>query len=370
MRNIIIRVWNGEAKYTRWLLYIPLAFFSYLYQIALVVREFLYKSGAIAIEKAVIPVISVGNISLGGTGKTPVVERLSQKLKEEGLHPGIITRGYKRKKKGTFVVDTQRDTAETAGDEAFMLAKKTNIPVIVGTNRLEAIETGISSLHIDMAILDDGYQVKNLEKDVDLLILNGKETPENHELFPLGPYREPFMRIRDCDAILINKSGPGKVLFPFAANIPKFNVSYKPAHVYNMSKNLIAPYTYLKGERVTAFSGLGDNRSFFRLLKDIGADVVHEISFPDHHRYTAKDLAKCDSFHDVDCIVTTEKDAVKMTHMDIPENLFYLSIEVAIENEDKLIGLLLKRIGFTPRRFLNTGFDIQQAGFRGSKIVQ
>ncbi|MBA4390879.1 MAG: tetraacyldisaccharide 4'-kinase [Syntrophus sp. (in: bacteria)] len=370
MRNTIIRVWNGEAKYARWILYIPLAFFSYLYQIALIVRELMYKSGAIAIEKAVIPVISVGNISLGGTGKTPVVERLSQKLKEEGLNPGIITRGYKRKKKGTFVVDIQKDTAETAGDEAFMLAKKTNIPVIVGKNRLEAIETGVRSFHIDIAILDDGFQVKNLEKDVDLLILNGKETPENHELFPLGPYREPFMRIRDCDAILINKGGSGKGVIPFAGNIPKFKVSYKPVHVYNLTKKLIAPYTYLKGARVAAFSGLGDNRSFFKLLKDIGADVVHEISFPDHHRYTARDIKKCVSFNDVDFIITTEKDAVKITHMDIPENLFYLSIEVAIENEEKLIGLLLKKIGIAPRRLISKGIDSQQGGFRGSKIIQ
>jgi len=111
MRNTIVRVWRGEARYVRWLLYIPLAFLSYFYQIALYVREYMYKTGRIKTEKAMIPVISIGNITLGGTGKTPLVERLSRRLKEEGLNPGIITRGYGRKKKGIFPVDPKKDTA-------------------------------------------------------------------------------------------------------------------------------------------------------------------------------------------------------------------------------------------------------------------
>jgi tetraacyldisaccharide 4'-kinase len=363
MRNTIIRVWNGEAKYAQWILYVPLAFFSYLYQIGLFVREYMYRSGVIKVGRAVIPVISVGNITLGGTGKTPVVEKLSRRLKEEGFHPGIITRGYKRKKKGVFPVDIKKDTAETAGDEAFMLAKKTKIPVIVGKNRLVAIESGIRSFHIDMAILDDGFQVKNIEKDVDLLILNGKEVQGNHELFPLGPCREPLMRIRDAHAVLINKGSPDKSTLSFTSGIPKFNVVYKPAYIYNLKKNLVAHYNFLKGKRVAAFSGLGDNRSFFNLLKDIGADVVHEIPLPDHHFYTARDLKKCASFKDVHCIVTTEKDAVKIAHMDIPENLFFLSIEAVIENEEKLIELLLKKIGTQPRISLNTGVRGQEPHF-------
>jgi tetraacyldisaccharide 4'-kinase len=365
MRNTIIRVWNGEAQYMRWVLYVPLAFFSYLYQIGLYMREYMYTSGVIKVEKAVIPVISVGNITLGGTGKTPVVEKLSRRLKEEGLNPGIITRGYKRKKKGVFAVDVKNDTAENVGDEAFMLAKKTRIPVIVGKNRLAAIESGIRSSGIDIAILDDGFQVKNLEKDVELLVLNGNEPLKNHELFPLGPYREPLIRLRDAHAVLINKGDLDENALYFTRAIPKFIIRYKPMHLYNVKRNLIAHYIFLRGKRVAAFSGLGDNRSFFNLLKDIGADVVHEIHFPDHHSYTEKDLKKCASFEGTECIVTTEKDAVKIAHMDIPENLFYLSIEAVIESENKLIELLLKKIGIQPRKSLDTGVRGQ-----GPHIIQ
>ena len=354
MRNTIIRVWNGEAKYIRWVLYVPLAFFSYLYQIGLYVREYMYKSGVIKTGKAIIPVISVGNITLGGTGKTPIVERLSRRLKEEGLNPGIITRGYKRKKKGVFSVDIKNDTAENVGDEAFMLAKKTYIPVIVGKDRLAAIESGIRSFGIDMAILDDGFQVKNLVKDVELLVLKGNKPLKNHELFPLGPYREPLTRVRDSHAVLVNKGNLDKSVLHFTRAIPRFNIRYKPVHLYNIKRNLIAHYDFIKGKRVVAFSGLGDNRSFFNLLKDIGADVVHEIHFPDHHRYTEEDLKRCASFENMEYIVTTEKDAVKIAHMDVPENLFYLSIEAVIEDEKKLIELLLKKIGIQPRKSLNT----------------
>jgi len=365
MGNTIVRVWNGDAKFIRWVLYIPLAFFSYLYQIGLYAREYMYRSGLIKTERAVIPVISVGNISLGGTGKTPVVERLSKRLKEEGLNPGIITRGYKRKKKGIFSVDTKNDTAHNVGDEAFMLAKRTNIPVFVGKDRLAAIEYGIGSSGIDIAILDDGFQVRNLAKDVELLILNGSESLEKHELFPLGPYREPLVRIRDSHVILVNKGTLDKSALYFTRAIPKFHIRYKPLHLYNMKRNLIAHYLFLKGKCVVAFSGLGDNRSFFNLLRDIGADIVHEISFPDHHRYTEKDLRKCSSGKAIDCVITTEKDAVKIAHMNVPENLFYLSIEAVIEDEKKLMAFLLKKIGVQPRGSLNSEIRGQ-----GSQFVQ
>jgi tetraacyldisaccharide 4'-kinase len=355
MRNTIIRVWNGEAKYMRWALYIPLAFFSYLYQIGLYVREYMYRSGYMKVEKAVIPVVSVGNITLGGTGKTPVVEKLSRRLKEEGLNPGIITRGYKRRKKGVFAVDLKNDTAQDVGDEAFMLARRTHIPVIVGTDRLAAIDNGISSSGIDIAILDDGFQVRNLEKDVELLVLNGNEPLKNHELFPLGPYRESLIRVRDAHAVLINKGNLDESALYFTRAIPKFNIRYRPLHLYNIKRNVIAHYNFLKGKRVLAFSGLGDNRSFFNLLKDMGADVVREIHFPDHHRYVQSDLEECASFENAECIITTEKDAVKIAHMDVPENLFYLSIEAVIEGENRLIELLLKKIGVQPRRFLEAG---------------
>lgn len=364
MRNMIVKVWRGEARFVRWMLYVPLACLSFFYQAALYLREYLYRSGKISIDKAMIPVISVGNITMGGTGKTPLVDKLSRRLKEEGLNPGIITRGYGRKKKGIFSVDPVKDNAGEVGDEALMLARKTHIPVIVGSNRPSAIETGISRFGIDIAILDDGFQVRNLVKDLELLVLNAQEPLENHELFPLGPYREPLLRVRDAHAILVNKGDLDKSALYFTQEIPKFRVHYKPLYLYDIKKKRIGHYRFLNGKRVTAFAGLGDNRSFYDLLSGIGADIIHRIDFADHHRYTEADLAKCTSYSDVEVVVTTEKDAVKMAHMNVPENIFFLSIEAEIENENSLVALLLKKIGVEP------GARNSKSGNRVPNLVQ
>src|SRR5512142_2532367 len=139
MRNIVRRVWKGEAEWLWAILFVPLGFFSWLYRICLLVRESLFGAGILRVETAVIPVISVGNITLGGTGKTPVVEMLSQRLKGEGFSPGIVTRGYKRKREGIFAVDAKRDDPASVGDEPLILARRTGMPVIVGKKRMNAV---------------------------------------------------------------------------------------------------------------------------------------------------------------------------------------------------------------------------------------
>lgn len=344
MRDTIVRVWRGEAETLRFILYIPLLLLSAVYRFCLVLRECGYSKGILKTEETRIPVISVGNITLGGTGKTPIVDSIARGLKEKGFNPGIITRGYMRKRQGIFHVDAVNDTAEEVGDEAMMLAKRSKVPVIVGANRAQAIDKGIEMFGIDTAILDDGFQLKNIKKDMDILVLNGRQGIAARGLFPLGPYREPEERVGEADIILINKGEPDNRMQCRAAAIPTFRVTYKPAYLYNMQNDLFTHYNFLTGKRVLAFCGLGDNRSFFDLLSDLGAEVVHAISFPDHYVYTERDIAQCASFRDVHCMVTTEKDAVKIIHMKLPENLFYLSIDVVIEGEEQLLELITGRI--------------------------
>ncbi len=344
MRDTIVRVWRGEAQTLRLILYIPLLLLSALYRLCLVVRECSYRKGLLRIEKARIPVISVGNITLGGTGKTPIVDIISRRLKEKGFNPGIITRGYMRKRQGTFHVDAGKDTAEEVGDEAMMLAKRSKVPVIVGTSRVRAINKGIEMFNIDTAILDDGFQLRNIKKDMDILVLNGRQGAAAGCLFPLGPYREPEERVGEADVILVNKGEPGSRMQCHAGPIPTFRVAYKPAYLYDMRNDRFAHYNFIAGKRVLAFCGLGDNQSFFDLLNDLGAEVVHAISYPDHHVYTERDIEKCASFRDVHCMVTTEKDAVKLVRMKLPENLFYISIDVVIEEEERFLELITDRI--------------------------
>lgn len=295
------------------------------------------------IDRAPVPVISVGNITVGGSGKTPVVERLAHGLRSRGFRPCIILRGYKRRKKGVFAVDIAEDTHETAGDEAYMLARRTRLPVIVGNRRINAVQEGISRFGIDVALLDDGYQVRNLRKDLEILVLNAS-TAQNPDVFPLGPLREPLSAAERADVMLVSKGEPDDTIRALAAGIPLFRVRYRPLHLFCIRHDFIVHHGFLREKKVLAFCGLGDNRPFFDLLRDMGANVVNEIEFEDHHRYTAGDMEKLCARSKIDMIVTTEKDAVKLETLDVPENLFYLAIEAVIEREDEFIDLVVNTL--------------------------
>lgn len=340
MRNLIVRLWKGEAEHVRLLLVVPLTLLSWIYGACLKLRDYMYKSGTLKVQEVPIPVISVGNISLGGTGKTPVVERISVLLKERGFHPGIVTRGYKRRKKGIFAVDASTDSAKMVGDEAFMLARRTGLPVIVGSDRALAIVEGMKNFRIDIALLDDGFQVRNLRKDAEVVVLN----PGHGKLFPLGSDREPPAKLRNATIVLANKGDLDDMVRGVIPGIPVFTMRYKPVYLHNIKRNLIGHYGFLRGKRIAAFSGLGDNASFFSLLEDLGAQVVEELEFPDHHAYTARDMEKIRALNHVDALVTTEKDAVKLMDRDLPENLFYLTIEAQIEGEAEMLELLLTKL--------------------------
>jgi tetraacyldisaccharide 4'-kinase len=340
---MMARVWKGEAPVLRGFLFFPLLVLSGLYRTALIARESLYRMGLMRTEQATIPVISVGNISLGGTGKTTVVERLSRELRERSLRPGIIMRGYKKKRAGVFAFDPKRDTAESAGDEAAMLSRRTMLPVLVGKRRKEGIERAIREFGIDIAIFDDGYQVRNVHKDVEVLVLNGQAGRDSMHLFPLGFLREPLETIRKADVLLINKGELTGSVKEAAAGIPAFHVRYRPLYLYGLKRRAMTDYRYARGKKTLAFSGLGDNGSFFNLLGDIGADLVKTVEFPDHHRYSKEDLRRLASWRGAEILVTTEKDAVRIEHMEVEDNLFYLSIEAQIEDEATLIDLILSK---------------------------
>jgi tetraacyldisaccharide 4'-kinase len=344
MGNVILRVWRGEAEFLRAFLFIPLWFLSWVYRMCCATRDHAYRAGLLRVDKAVIPVVSVGNITVGGTGKTPVVELLSRRLKEQGFNPGIVTRGYKRKKDGVFGVDAKKDDAASVGDEAFMLAKQTRLPVVVGKKRMQAVEVGVRDFGIDLVLLDDGYQVRDLKKDVEILVLNGKGERHDGDLFPLGPFREPLAMIRRAHALVVNKGELDNAAKAYSAGIPLFRMRYRPTFLYDMKRDLIGPHVFLKGKKVLAFAGLGDNRSFFGLLKTLGAEVLHEVEFPDHHAYDGRDLEELAAFRDVEMLVTTEKDGVKLAPLELPANLFYLAIEAVIEREEELIRLIVEKL--------------------------
>jgi tetraacyldisaccharide 4'-kinase len=344
MRKLITRIWKGEAPFARGVLYLPLLALACLYRIVLGLREFCYATGLFRVDRAPVPVISVGNLSLGGTGKTPVVERLAGMLKERGFRPGIVTLGYKKARRGVFAVDRNGDTAVSAGDEPLMLARRTGLPVLVGKKRIEGIRRGVRDFGINLAVLDDGAQVRSVRKDVEIIVLDGSAPGAALHLFPLGFLREPLEMAKKADIILVSKGEPDSRMGGWAAGVPVFRVRYRPLHLCRLSDRATVDYRSMRGKRVLAFSGLGDNRSFFRLLREIGADVVETLEFPDHYRYGAADLARIESFHNVEMAVTTEKDAVRIEAMETGGTIFYLCIEAEFDAPEALIGRICEKV--------------------------
>jgi tetraacyldisaccharide 4'-kinase len=340
MRRLMLKIWKGEAPLLRASLFPLLLVLSLAYKAGTAMRELCYMVGIARAARPSIPVISVGNLSLGGTGKTTVVERLSRELKKRGLSPGIVMLGYKKKRKGVFAVDGKMDTAESTGDEALMLARRTMLPVLVGKKRTESIRRGICGFGMDVAIFDDGFQVRNVHKDVEILILDGQAPPSALHVFPLGFLREPLEMVKKADILLVNRGELEGRVKALSASIPVFHVRYRPLHLCRLKDRAMVDYRHIRGKKVLAFSGLGDNSSFFRLLKEIGADLVRTVEFPDHYRYRRKDLRRIESFQDVEMVITTEKDAVKINGTGVRDTFFSLLIEAEIENEDALIELV------------------------------
>jgi len=345
MGNTIVKLWNGEIRgLSRWVIYIPLFLLVLIYKGIISLREWAYTKRIIKTVETGIYVISVGNITLGGTGKTSVVERLSFLLKEKGMRPGIITRGYKRRKKGTFCVDIKKDKAIDVGDEAFMLAKKTRVPVLVSDKKYEAVRLGIKDFGIDVAILDDAFQTKNIKKDLEIVIIKGGSINNCYCLFPLGPYREPLTALKRADIVLTNKDSHDMCQDFFIQGIPRYGIKYKPAYLYNIKHHMIGHYNVIRGNNVLAFSGLGDNHSFYNMIESLGGNLIDKISFPDHYKYREKDIKALSKIQGVDFIITTEKDAVKLMDLHIPENLFYLGVNLEIERENEFMDNIISRI--------------------------
>lgn len=343
MRNVILKVWRGESGPLERLLYPLLLPLSCIYRFCLYLRNLMYGINIMKTYKVPVPVISVGNITMGGTGKTPVVAKISGKLLQAGFHPAIATRGYKRKRSGTFIVDRENDNASDVGDEALMLSKRTRLPVFVGKNRAQAILKGINMYPVNVALLDDGFQLRNLKKDMEILLIDSRGG-SNTNLFPLGPCREEADCIKKADIILTGNGRLNGIFSKYAEDKPVFGFRYRPMYLCNIKHNLTGHFNFLKDKNVLAFAGLGNNEAFFDFLKDLGANVIYRVSYPDHYFYQKKDIKALSGYKDADILVTTEKDAMKINQKDAPDNLYYLTVEVEIENEEEMMKMIIERL--------------------------
>ena len=304
------RVWYENAV-SGWVLW-PLAL---LYRAILGLRSFLYRHGLLRTFKAQVPVIVVGNITAGGTGKTPTVIWLVEQLRARGHSPGIASRGYGGSKSGTSMrVDIDSDAA-VVGDEPVLLARRAQCPVAVDSDRVRAASMLVDD-GADLIVADDGLQHLRLQRDYEICVIDGERGLGNGRLLPAGPLREGPERLQTVDRVLVNGSGD----FPDAVN---FELLAQDAHRLNGS--LARPLQGFRDMTVHAVAGIGNPKRFFDLLRAQGIQVI-EHSLRDHAAIAVADLRFDDEFN----VFMTEKDAVKLGR-DLPDRYWFVPVDMSMD---------------------------------------
>ncbi len=302
---------------------------SYLFRFFVEARRFAYKSNLLRRFHLPVPVIVVGNISVGGTGKSPLVIWISDYLRAQGYNPGIIIRGYGGKGE-TWPQQVRPDSdAFMVGDEAVLLAKRCDSPVAVGPDKIACAEALIKHNQCDIIISDDGLQHYRMDRDIEIVVIDGIRRQGNGYCLPAGPLREPVSRIKEVDLVVTNG----------AAGRGEFSMQYIPTELQAIDNaNKTMPLDRLHGETVHAVAAIGNPDRFFELLRGKGLKVERH-AFPDHHRFEPHEL----QFNDDLPVIVTEKDAVKCSHFNI-DGLWMLPIETELPQafEHRLQQLLNK----------------------------
>ena len=302
-----------------------------------------YKLGIRKKHKAHIPVICVGNITMGGTGKTPFVITLSNILKGFGYKPVIISRGYGRKSTENAVFcPKDKLFAEDTGDEPYLLSKATDLPIVVGKNRIKSIQMS-KDLNCDIIILDDGMQYWQLHKDIEIGIASAQKPFGTGKVIPAGDLREPKKGLKRCQFIVLTSHNHiDKETIDTVQDYCKNSFIYegitKPLNITYEDKDY--DLNFLKRKKVIGICGIGNPERFKRTLSDLDADILEFITYPDHHNYTEEDINLIkEKTKECDFVVTTAKDRVKLP-LDI--NLTVVNIYTQIEEDfkEKLIAKL------------------------------
>lgn len=283
------------------------------------------------------PVLVVGNITLGGTGKSPLVIWLVERLKQAGYHPGVVSRGYGgRAPYYPYLVD-QQSTVAQSGDEAWMIQRRTAVPCMVDPDRKRAAEQLFKQHACDVIVSDDGLQHYRLPRLLEIAVIDGRRKLGNGLCLPAGPLREPPRRLASVDYVVLNGGVAEKGTY--AMRLAP-SALYRVADVLNSKKKAVP---MLNGEHVHAVAGIGNPERFFDTLGRLGFQIKAH-PFADHHDFSASDL----SFGDDKSIIMTEKDAVKC-HEWAGENVYYLEVDARLDEALwSAIQQQLQQAGFSP----------------------
>lgn len=336
---------------------------TWIYGLVVVLRNWAYDRGLLRTHHPALPIISVGNISTGGTGKTPMAELLLRELTARGLRPGYLSRGYGRKTKGYRRVDAERDSHTEVGDEALQVAMKyEHVPVAVCEDRVAGAEQLKAETGIDVLVLDDAFQHRRIGRRLDLVMVDGQRPPWQDLLLPAGRLREPLSSLERADLVVVNKLSNPKHIPRFKRHLdrPMVFAELTPSALVAVDGSHRRLMSELKSKNVWAFAALGNNEHFFDTFQRLGMRLIETKAFADHHSFSANEmkaiakrfrkLQRQDVFTDELLLVTSEKDAARLRTQpwfqlqlgQLP--LYYLEVELHIYEGKDIFDTQLDRL--------------------------
>lgn len=335
---------------------------AWLWQAAHSIRRFCYRYHLLSKQSFQVPIISVGNLAFGGTGKTPFTLWLANYLADQDKKTMILMRGYKGKlehsskllRSGKLMMLSPME----CGDEALLFSRRTkNASIVVGKKRSDNLHHYFDQEKPDVVLLDDGHQHLKLERNLNIVMFNAQMPLKDYRVAPLGLMRESFDALREADVIIISRfdqigsSTTQKLealirshIYP---HVPIILISHVPVAIFDMNFNQHFTIRELKGKRVICVAGIASTVSFFDTVKNLGADVLRCHSFPDHHPFTVEEIGNLLSEADEQdaYILTTEKDIVKMRHIYSSDRILYLEIKVKfLSGEEQIKDIIAKTI--------------------------
>lgn len=320
--KVLIDSWYCR-KWWRFLL-LPL---SCLYRIIVASRRFAYQSGWLTVTDFSVPVIVVGNISVGGTGKTPMVILLAQYLKQQGWRPGIVSRGYGGDNQVARIV-TASSQAALVGDEALLIQRRSQSPMVICRSRVAAVKKLLENSDCNVVIADDGLQHYAMARDIEIAMIDGKRGLGNRHLLPAGPLREPTSRLDSVDFVVVN----GK----YTANT-YYHISMQQGLLYRLDNpQQQQALSTFSSKTVHALAGIGNPERFFDSLRQQGVQIIPH-TFADHHAFCSKDI----DFDDDYPIIMTEKDAVKCQAF---SNQRHWCLPISALSTDNLLSDVLSKL--------------------------
>ncbi len=300
---------------------------SWLFGAVVAFRNVAYDRGWLRVARAAVPVISVGNIAAGGTGKTPLVEWVARFLQERGARVGVLSRGYGRRTTGYLLVSGADANPDAVGDEPAQMAQTLSttgtmpaIVIAVDEDRVRGAERLVREHGVSVIVLDDGFQHRRLARDLDIVLLTAKELADGGALLPAGNWREPLSSVRRAGAVVITRCVTSEIFDAARRRLPGTaapvcGVCTRVHAIRRAAPSVACDLSALRSEKALIVAGIGDPNSFAASLTEVGIRIVAREVFPDHHRFSDADLDRVeDTFRrsGATVIMTTQKDAVRM----------------------------------------------------------